>query len=254
MIETDALYCNLEKIADSGQVLYGWEKNPDGSYTITSRDKRARAYYQGDKVVIDCSPEDEAYFSHYFDLETDYKAIEKGVLKKDKFLSQALEYGRGIRILNQDLWETVVSFIVSQNNNIPRIQGSLKKLKADDDFFPDHMRLLENKDRIYNAGLGYRDNYLIKISEELAAGVRELSFSDDLETAYKELISITGIGPKVANCILLFGLHHMECCPVDTWIKKIFEKYYNGQPASWAKNKYAGFYQQLAFYYERSRA
>lgn len=251
MLKIDSKYCNLEKIADSGQVLYGWNKTEEG-YTVTSRDKICRAYYQGDSTIIDCQPLDDDYWAHYFDLETDYEEIEKSAPVGDDFLKDALDFGRGIRILNQDLWETVISFIVSQNNNIPRIQNSLKKLKAEDKFFPDYIRLLEKRERIATAGLGYRDNYIIKLCEELAEKSRTLNFSGDLETAYKELTAITGIGPKVANCILLFGLHHMECCPVDTWVKKIFANHYEGKVPEWVKTPNAGYYQQVAFYYERT--
>lgn len=252
MLQGSTKYLNLDKICESGQVLYGWEKIGEGEYIITSGTHRAHAKDLGDTYTIDCSESDDEYFSHYFDLETDYEMIESRVTNDDKYLMAALENGRGIRILNQDLWETVCSFIVSQNNNIPRIQNSMKKLKADDEFFPVPSRLLELKERIAAAGLGYRDNYILKLITELENGSRKLVFSEELDKAYAELIDVTGIGPKVANCILLFGLHHMECCPIDTWMKKVFANHYGGKIPDWARDKYAGYYQQVTFFYERN--
>ncbi len=245
-------YFDLKKIHNSGQVLLGWSELGEGEYSITSGRKKCYAREVASHVEINCPEEEVGYWKHYFDLETDYKIMEESY-SDDTYLHEALAYGRGIRILNQDLWETMVSFIVSQNNNIPRISKSLKEIQGERDFFPTAEEMYEEREKLKNCGLGYRDAYLIKLLEELKIGSRSLCFDKQTEDAYKELISVYGIGPKVANCILLFGLHHMNCCPVDTWMKKVFSNHYEGKVPEWTKDKNAGYYQQVTFFYERNQ-
>ncbi len=245
-------YFNLKKIYDSGQVLLGWNELDEGVYSITSGRKKCFVYNTDEVVQIKCTEDDIGYWKHYFDLETDYKLMEESYLD-DMYLQEALVYGRGIRILNQDLWETMVSFIVSQNNNIPRISKSLRAIQGEREFFPTADEMYEERERLKSCGLGYREVYLIRLLEELKSGSRNLCFGRQTEDVYKELTSIYGIGPKVANCILLFGLHHMDCCPVDTWMKKVFSNHYDGRVPEWSKDKNAGYFQQVTFFYERNR-
>ncbi len=216
-----------------------------------------------------CPDEDNVFWENYFDLSCDYEAIEKAAVgfekeykfekyqnragqerTKDEYLSAALEYGRGIRMLRQDLWEALCSFIVSQNNNIPRITKSIVKIQNGRDHFPTPEELYADRERLVLCGLGYRDEYLKRLCEELHAGKRKLTFSENTEEAYKQLLEIHGVGPKVANCVLLFGLHRMERCPVDTWMRKVFENHYGGKQPAWTKFPYAGYYQQVTFFYE----
>ena len=170
---------------------------------------------------------------------------------KDEYLLSALEYGRGIRMLRQDLWEALCSFIVSQNNNIPRITKSIVKIQNGRNRFPTPEELYADRERLSECGLGYRDEYLRRLSAELHEGKRCLTVSNNTEEAYKQLLDIHGVGPKVANCVLLFGLHRMERCPVDTWMRKVFENHYGGRQPAWTKSPYAGYYQQVTFFYER---
>lgn len=244
-------HLDLKKIYESGQVLMGWRLIDQGNYCITSSNHRMLVTQTESGAIFDCDSGDEEFWEHYFDLETDYGEIEKA-FPADDYLTQALAYGRGIRILNQDLWETVISFLVSQNNNIPRITKSLDAIRNGRDFFPTADLLYGERERLKACGLGYRDRYIVTLLEELHDERRRLEFSTDMTAAYRELTDICGIGAKVANCILLFGMHHMNCCPVDTWMKKVFEKYYGGSLPEWAANKNAGYYQQTAFYYERN--
>ena len=251
MRRIECSHLDLKKIHESGQVLMGWTLIADGKYEIVSGKNSLVARQIENGVEFDCKEEEFEYWSHYFDLETDYEAIENAFLA-DEYLTKALEYGRGIRILNQDLWETMVAFIVSQNNNIPRINKSLNSIRGERRFFPLHSELYNERARLSECGLGYRDKYLVNLLEELYEGKRKLNFDSDMTVAYKELLQITGIGPKVANCILLFGMHHMGCCPVDTWMKKVFENHYKGKMPLWTSDKNAGYYQQVTFYYERN--
>ena len=266
MLSFDSKYFDPRKICLSGQVLLGWTELSQDAYEVESAGKKAEIRREEEKtsdgtkslIRIICPECDNDYWSTYFDLAADYGKIEDEAPKDDLFLKEAVEYGRGIRILRQNLWETLVSFIVSQNNNIPRITKSLKKIRerAEEQTgrtgFPDSEGLYEIREELGECGLGYRDMYLKKLSEELHAGTRLLTFSSDTEKAYKELLDITGIGPKVANCVLLFGLHRMERCPVDTWMKQVFANHYGGMQPEWTKSRYAGYYQQVAFFYERS--
>ena len=244
-------HLDLKKIHESGQVLMGWTLLEPGKYEIISGRNYLIAKQTDFGAEFECKEEEIDYWSHYFDLETDYEALESAYTS-DEYLKEALEYGRGIRILNQDLWETMVSFIVSQNNNIPRINKSLNTIRGERKFFPVYTELYSERARLSECGLGYRDKYLVLLLEELFEGRRDLNFNNELSVAYKELLQIAGIGPKVANCILLFGMHHMNCCPVDTWMKKVFDNHYEGKMPAWAEDKNAGYYQQVTFYYERN--
>lgn len=274
MIIFPGKYFSPRKIYESGQVLIGWRalEKPGEVFYVASAGKNCVCGLaaEGDCVVIDCPEEDTGFWRNYFDLpseaekkydlvqsdgcEDPYALAEKEIEDSgDDFLAAALEYGRGIRILRQDLWECMLSFIVSQNNNIPRITASVRKIQGDALSLPRPEDMYKTRERLSDCGLGYRDRYLIKLLEDLHEGTRNLEFSEDTDEARRQLLDITGIGPKVADCILLFGLHRMERCPVDTWMKKIFEKYYGGKPAPWTIGALAGYYQQLAFYYERTR-
>ena len=166
----------------------------------------------------------------------------------DDFLKAAYEFGSGIRILRQDLWEVIISFIISQNNNIPRIKKSIKRLCDENNGkFPEWYDLI-NMD-LADKGLGYRDEYIRN-----ACYARATTFTDDdLESGYAnakaQLMKIKGIGEKVANCILLFSLHYLDSFPVDTHIRKIIDREYDGELPDWAFGKYAGLLQQYLFYY-----
>ena len=262
MIEHESRYFDPEKIYLSGQVLLGWERLANG-FRVTSAGRTAEVRMAPDysmtdeadiKTIISCPDHDNPYWSEYFDLRTDYGKIEAEAPDGDAYLSEALEYGRGIRILRQNLWECLCSFIVSQNNNIPRITKALQKIRNGHTRFPEPETLFAEKERLCDCGLGYRDIYLVKLAEEVHNGSRSLEFDDDTEVAYKELLDITGVGPKVANCVLLFGLHRMERCPVDTWMKQVFERRYGGKVPEWTGSEYAGYYQQVTFFYERTYA
>ena len=167
----------------------------------------------------------------------------------DNFLKAAYEFGSGIRILRQDLWEVIISFIISQNNNIPRIKKSIKLICDDTNGkFPDWCDL--SNMNLSDKGLGYRDEYIRN-----ACYARATTFTDDdLESGYAnakaQLMKIKGIGEKVANCILLFSLHYLDSFPVDTHIRKIIDREYGGELPDWAFGKYAGLFQQYLFYYE----
>ncbi len=198
---------------------------------------------------------------NYLDLHTDYNPL-KTLLSSDDTLKKALEYAGGIRIVRQDSFEALLSFIISQNNNIPRIKNSINKLCKkfgkniiDDVYaFPsvDDLHNLSKED-FSDIGLGYRDDYIIDCVNKIKNG--ELNLENiknmDIEDARITLRTIKGIGPKVAECALLFGFYRIEAFPIDTWIKKALKYYYpNGFPVQF--QDYAGIAQQYIFHYIRT--
>lgn len=252
MFITEINHMNLDQIANSGQ-CFRWKKLNENTYGIPAFNRYLEISQNGNLFTLSCN-EDEWNFiwKNYFDVETDtdYDEVEKIIMKSnDEFLKTAYQYGNGIRILRQDLWETIVSFVISQNNNIPRIKKSIEKLCDEvEGRFPDYYEIEEMN--LSDKGLGYRDKYLKDavdwwkwhemIWEETKYG----------EVCKETLLEIKGIGNKVADCICLFALHKLDAFPIDTHIKKIIDREYNGKIPEWSNSKYAGLFQQYIFYYE----
>lgn len=256
---------NLKQIACSGQI-FRMKECEDGGFFINSKDKFLKAI-QKDKRMIQffCSEEDfNSYWSIFFDLKTNYKKIIDRADKQDLFLQNAIEYGSGIRILKQDLFESIISFIISQRNNIPKIKNTIEKIcrkfgteKEDKETgiryytFP-NAENLSTQEELQGLSLGYRDKYISKFSESIcnkSFSLEKLSSLKSYEDSKEMLMSIYGVGEKVANCVLLFGLHKIEAFPIDTWIKKIIENQYKN---NFPFKKYAGIggvIQQYLFYY-----
>ena len=261
MITKEIPYFNLEQIAESGQ-CFRWFKLDKSKYRIIAFGKCIEVSQEDTKIIFDCSQEDfDNIWYNYFDLCTDYESITDAVNENDVFLQKAVREAGGIRILNQELWEMIISFIISQNNNIPRIKKSIETIckgigkKLDDGIycFPTYEEM-KNADKsvISSAGLGYRDSYIIELCEKKTLNmildeVNGMGYDD----ALKYYMSFKGIGKKVANCICLFGLHQLDACPIDTWMQKIIDEEYDGVIPEWMKGEFAGVYQQYAFYYKR---
>lgn len=226
----------------------------------------------GGTFLIDGVTEKEfdEIFVPYFDLNRDYEKIAQN-FQKEENLEKAIEYGKGMKILKQDLWETLISFIISQNNNITRIKNIIARLSMkygtpveyDNTvfyLFPTAQQLKDVKKEDYMLlGCGYRADYLEATVKEWL--INEPDFSNlSYNEAREKLLSFKGVGPKVANCILLFGLNYLNAFPVDTWIKKVMESLYlkrsatNVEIENFAKKAfkdYAGIAQQYLFYYGR---
>lgn len=250
-------------IADSGQCFRFETLSPD-SVRLTAMGRRLTVQKTGaDTFRFDCDEQTfERVWQPYFDLETDYAAIGARIPPEDAFLTEAYRFGEGLRILRQDPWETLVSFIISQNNNIPRIRGAVeaicarwgtKACDADGTYFlfPTARQLSAATEAELRAcGLGYRAPYLMKLAQEpFDAGALSALEDDALRQA---LTSFTGVGPKVAQCVMLFGFHRMEAFPVDTWIRRaLATRYPQGFPAQQYEGC-GGVIQQYMFFYERS--
>lgn len=252
---------DLEKIIYSGQCFR--PSYYDGIGRFTYKNKILYVKQLSDcEYDFSCS-KDEFYkiWSTYFDFEREYASIRKSA--KDKFLKQAAEFSKGIRILKQDKFETLISFIISQRKSIPAIRSSVEKLCEkygekitfeNDSFyaFPSPKALANAKESdLATCGLGYRVPYIKDASMKVASGEYNLeSFSslsdDELFSALKE---IKGIGDKVANCVMLFAYGRTSRAPIDTWIQKIMDTYYDGSNPFPQYKEAAGIMQQYSFYY-----
>ncbi len=229
-----------------------------------------------DEYAFSCG---EAEFSDiwlpYFDLDTDYRKIIKSIDKQDTYLMDAAAYGKGIRILRQDIFEMVISYIISQRRSIPSITTCVdrlserygKKIKAPklsspfvtpakDVYyaFPTPNELKDaTSEEISSIGAGYRTPYILSAIDDFVSGKLDpdaLSLLPDDEL-YSVLTSMFGVGVKVANCIMLFAFHRTGRFPVDVWVQRIQDKYYNGSFDYGRYPQAAGIMQQFMFYYER---
>lgn len=256
----DAEFFDIRATLECGQV-FRYRKNDDGSYTVNSLDKICRLYYDGGRVAVET--DDEQYFRNYFDLDADYLEITSSLGVFDE-LKTAVAYGKGIRILRQDFYEATFSFIVSANNNIARIKGIIERLCAaygrDMGGYYAFPTLEELKrasvDELKRIGLGYRAEYIYDSARAFPKVQAEIAGLGD-EEAHKLLLTLKGVGPKVADCIVLFGLHITRSYPVDTWIFKANATEILDTPKKvreYFLSRYgdnAGFAQQYIFYYAR---
>lgn len=213
-------------------------------------------------VLLDCSPEDyDALWRGYFGLELDYAAIRERI-NVTTFMSEAIEFGRGIRILRQDFWEALCSFIVSQCNNIPRIRGIIGRLcerygepiAHGVNAFPSAQTVAElSVEELRALGAGYRAEYIQNAARAVANGVisgdslSEMPFDE----AKAALLGIHGVGGKVANCVLLYGLYKLDAFPVDVWMKRALDNYFPKGFDHRVFGEYAGIAQQYIFHYTR---
>lgn len=254
---------DIRQTLECGQVFRCREEG-DG-FVVFAQNHRAFFSQTTDGTAVDC--DDEVFFRKYLDFDTNYDIIQ--LKSQDKGLvSSAIEFGKGIRILKQNFVETVFSFIVSQNNHIPRIKSIIERictaLGEDMDgyhAFPTVDALASVDEEWYKTqGAGYRAEYLALTARRFRdEGIPSFD-GVDTETARKILTSYKGIGRKVADCILLFGLGRQDVFPVDTWILKVFADEYPDVPAEKLSRilvekygDYSGYVQQWLFYFKREQ-
>ena len=250
---------DLFKIMESGQ-CFRVRRNNTGGFRFIYR-KNVLDIKERDKGIFDisCSEEEFSDIWHaYFDLDRDYAAIRKEAAGMDEYMKRAASYGEGIRILRQDPWETLVSFIISQRKNIPSIcacveamAGGFGKLlkKYGEHAFPSAEKLKALTDKEWSSfRLGYREGYL----KQLVSDPPDLDLFYGLsdEELLEELLKLKGVGIKVASCTALFAFGRMDTAPVDVWMKRIFDTVYGGENILEGK-KDAGILQQYLFYYAR---
>jgi N-glycosylase/DNA lyase len=250
---------NLHQIANSGQCFRISEISKN-VWEVRAFNKRLLIHQEEEKqgYIFECSSEEfNKIWFDYFDLERDYGKIKANIKAIcDPYLTAAVDYGYGIRILRQELWETIVTFLISQQNNISRIKNTIVKLcQPYDDRFPTPDLLSRyTEDDFLALGLGYRARYLQNVVRAVIEGnlnLQELKTMNSFD-AVNFLKSFTGIGDKVANCIALFGLHQVDAFPIDVWIKRIIDERYNGSFDKTRFSEYAGIVQQYMFFYRRN--
>lgn len=267
---------NPLEIFSCGQAFH-WKEEKDGSFTTVYQDQWVNLKKEGDQVfwVFSENSKKEMWYS-YFDLGTDYKkVIEK--IEAVPLMKEATQYGRGIRILKQDPFETIMTFIISANNHIPRITKAVKDLSRlygreigeyrgrklysfpnPEEFAKISMDELRNIIKV-----GYRDKALYETGRRILSGDYDLKKAESLSTPElrKELLNLPGVGSKVADCILLFAYQRMEVFPVDVWIHRVMEEFILKEKGSKKEiyqksvelfGKEAGYAQQYLFYYGRA--
>ena len=297
---------DLRQIADSGQCFRMTElSDVPGRFSVISQERYLEIeqlecdWKQTDETRFEaktfafyCKEEELSFWERYFDLDQDYEAYISSVRKRDSYLQHAAQAGSGIRILNQDPWEMILTFVISQQKIIPKIREAVEALSRQFGTehrsavlrgsqekeitwhsFPTPSQLAEVSEETLRAlKLGYRAKYIVRLCQDAAGGWLNLDALKTMgyEEAMAYLKSFYGIGEKVANCICLFGLHHIEAFPVDTWIEQILmqeyyrkkKKKYDALPKSRLYSEiihdyfgmyqgYAGVMQQYIFYYER---
>lgn len=275
IIITDLTNFNAQHIMECGQVFRYKKINND--YIIYSTDKFAVIKHNFNKNNIEILTKDVDYFENYFDLKQNYSFIKQSILNNCKtdnnknVMLKALEFGSGMRILKQDSFEMVISFVISQNNNIKRIQSSVEKMcqkfgtnMGEYHAFPTPNQLANATEADFKEfGLGYRSKYMIEVVKAFQNFDYDNFKNKSLKTQIDFLTKIKGIGPKVADCILLFGFYQMQVFPVDTWIEKVYNQHFNyddkilnrvhiRQKLVEIFNEYSGYAQQYLFYYQRS--
>lgn len=251
----------LSQTLDCGQ-SFRWEQEENGGFRGVAFDREVTARMCGGELyIIGGKIEDGALWSDYFDLDLNYGEIKAELSALSPVLKSAAEYAPGIRILKQDGWEALCSFIISQNNNIPRIKGIIKRLcecfgeKTEDGgyTFPGAQRLAAARvEDLAPLRSGFRAKYLIDAAQKVSSG--EVSLNDaaimPLDEARQSLMKIKGVGPKVAECALLYGMHRLECFPMDVWMKRAMAVLL---PEFTIEDlgRYAGIAQQYIFHYSR---
>lgn len=254
-------FFDIAQTLNCGQV-FRFKENGSG-YDVFALNHRAQVEEKADRYTVFC--DDVDFFKSYFDFDTDYESIQTKVGDVG-FLSEAIEYGKGIHILRQNPLETVFSFLISQNNHIPRIKGIIERMckglgenMGGYYAFPTVEAMAGAGEKFFaEIGAGYRAAYLDRSAKTLLNENAEAWKSLDTQSLREKLISLHGVGRKVADCILLFGYNRFDVFPVDTWIKKIFEPQFPKVPAEKMSEMlvqkygdYAGFVQQWLFYYKR---
>lgn len=284
MYQIKVKHFSLEQIMNSGQ-CFRMRKINDDVYEIISGTRYLTVTQEGDLLTLYCGEEDQDFWTEYFDLPADYGAYIKKLNPKDNYLMEAVRSAEGVRILNQDLWEMIVTFLVSQQNNIKRIRRCIDLLCRK---YGTYIKLQEStaavgpaagaaldspsisgyysfprpeafaglpEDALMDCNLGYRSKYVVRSANQILDG--EVSLEDIQNMPYRqarqELLKLFGVGEKVADCICLFSRHDLDAFPIDTHIKKALDQHYK---RGFPNRRYKGFrgvVQQYIFYYELTK-
>lgn len=265
MVTKELDHFNIAQICNSGQ-CFRMKCQGEGIYSVIAQDRYLELAQKGRECIFHCSSREfEDFWRDYFDMDTDYGSFVMSISDRDSYLKYAAQFGDGIRILRQDLWEMIVSFLISQQNNIVRIRrcieniseryGEKKETSSGMEYYafpkPEALAGLD-EDALKESNLGYRSKYVVRAAKSVVSGEMNLGLLKEMKyaEAREELLKLYGVGQKVADCICLFALHHLEAFPVDTHINQAMEKHYK---RGFPKRRYQGFQgvmQQYIFYYE----
>ena len=272
-------------IFECGQ-CFRWNIEDDGSYTGVVKNNVLNVKKEENSIIIKGMCEDnlEELCKDYFDLDTDYQKIKNKLSKLDNNLRVSIKYGKGIRILKQDVWEALISFIISANNNIPRIKGIIERISKQygEEIIWDNKiyYTFPNPEQLSNAsvsdlrklGLGFRDVRVFetcRLINQNIISIEELETIKNIDELKEQLLRFPGVGPKVADCIMLFSMKKLEVFPIDVWVKRVMTELYgdeirklknnstiisNKQILEYAQQYFgnlAGVAQQYLFYWRR---
>lgn len=249
---------------ECGQI-FRYKKIGENAYGVFSWNKYAELVTTDDGVEV--YTDDGDYFWKFLDLDSDYNDKVRRISALSPIMEKACDSGKGIRILNQNLTEMIFSFIISANNNIKRIQLIINRLCDALGEVTPYGRAFPTVEALANApveffasvGAGYRDKYLKNTAQSLLSYDLQSLIALDSVSARSELQKFSGVGPKVADCILLFGMHRGDVFPVDTWLKKVYHSYFerghrDNEISTFFTDLFgsdAGLCQQYLFYYQR---
>jgi N-glycosylase/DNA lyase len=279
ILKNQESFC-LKHIFDCGQ-CFRWNEEDDKSYTGVIKEGVINLKKQDENIIFNgmLSSDIKEIVFNYFDLKRNYEEIKNKLSKIDENVNLSIKYGEGIRILNQDLWETIISFIISANNNIPRIKGIIERLSEkygkeviwnEKKYYlfprPEELKNVTVQD-FRDLGTGFRDIRLFETTNKILTKEVDLQSLYNLDTkdARDELLTLSGVGPKVADCILLFSdLKRFDVFPIDVWVRRVMNELYIKNPdetkvnkkeiAKIAKEKFGdleGLAQQYLFYWKR---
>jgi len=252
---------NLRKIAQSGQ-CFRMNETAEGRFQLIARDRLLYLTALEDGAVFECTENEyESFWKDYFDLSADYAAYRASVDPSDAFLTEAAEEGRGIRILRQDPWEMLITFIISQRKNIPAIKACTEALcgRWGDEIedtglhaFPVPEAIAgASDDDLKHCSLGYRVPYVRDAARMVSEGridLEAIAKLDD-EELLEALMKVPGVGPKVGNCVSLFSYHRIAAFPIDVWIGRMVDEHYGGRFPVERYEGFAGIMQQYIFYH-----
>lgn len=262
---------DLGQIAESGQ-CFRMNYIGKGSYSIIAFNKYIEVAQLGNNLILSCTSEEyEGFWKDYFDINTDYAEIKRNA-KCDSYLDKAIQYATGMRILKQDLFEMIITFIISQRKSIPSIKKcvetlsyrygkEIEGLSMSDSVVtvnafptPEDLSKVPISD-LRECGLGYRDTYVYDAAKWFCKEYPKIDaekFKKDYTFAKNVLQNINGVGDKIANCVCLFALHQLQACPIDTHMHQIIDREYHGIMPEWMVSDKAGVLQQYCFYYKRN--
>jgi N-glycosylase/DNA lyase len=264
---------DLDQIFDCGQ-SFRFIKSGDNSYSGIAHGRAIDILQENDKITIFGADEKDFndVWKNYLALDVDYSVLRRRISSlrpDDVTLKAAMEYGKGIRLLRQDKWETLCSFIISQNNNIPRIRSLVEALsreygdRIETDALGEYYSF-PSADAVAKAGVeelrrlkvGFRAPYIHDAAAKVSSGELDLDglVSLPTEELLKQLMTIKGVGLKVASCVTLFAYGRLDSFPIDVWVKRVLEKYYPEGFDHAALGDTAGLVQQYLFYYERYKS